>query len=271
MRILITGSTVHARQYIESFMFDRGISLLFLPDRTNRISETIESYGIRTTSRTEIAEHLNSFDAVVVANLAGEKLSVLRFLSESGYAGNCIIEKPFAIDEASFQKKTELLNDNRYVVAYSRQLYKQEILEKVKEARNMHNSLLWPNFNELGIDMVRDTLPHVLDFLFIANEGKIFNLIIEDISSSALHFTAFFSGTSYHVTVYNTVSDNDFVKLNNTIFDWPNYFIYNPKMLHRLMTDNGFVEENNRANRTINKLYSKSVHDIASLIPPSRP
>lgn len=252
MKLLITGTTIHSRQYIESFMFDSDIELFFYPDNGGEVLDEIKRYGIEVLDEIEVIKKIRSIDIVVVSNYLDNKLQVLKLLEELNFEGNYIIEKPFAADKCKWLLKLNYLKGKKYIVAYSRQLYEENIINCVKDC--YHNELLWPNFYELGIDIIKDTIPHVLDFLLIINERRSFQISILEKNSERVIFDAILEKCKLKVIVYNTNNNEEMVKIGNVKLQWPNYFHYN-RLLLKSLNDENFVKRNNRANIIINDLF----------------
>lgn len=251
MDILITGSTVHSRQYVEAYMFNRNIKLSFLPDCENKIDEEIKHYGIEFVGEREVKSRIESYDVVIVANYLDKKMKVLKLLHDLNYSGKCVVEKPFASNRINYLTNLSYLKNINYFVAYSRQLYRCSIEEKI--FNNLIEELYWPNFCERGIDIVIDTLPHVLDFLLIANGDDMFDVRLDEETKERFVIIANTKNHPIKVIIYNT-NKYDFVRTKDVEFEWPNYFEYNMKILECL-SDEYFLDKNHRRNEIISDIY----------------
>ena len=255
INVLIVGSTIHARQYVESYMFDERIALCFLPDEDNRILHDINFYGVKTIDRNDLMDKVNDFDIVIITNNAGRKLKELLFFKNTGFAGKYILEKPFSLNAVDEKRKLDCLCNNQYIVAYSRQIYKDKIKQTFENVKGNAKVLYWPNFTGLEIQIMRDTLPHVLDFLLILNSDKKFEIKVECHNENELIFYAFVNQIWIKVVIYNTQDNDATVNYNGVAFEWPNYFKVNKIFINKLYEDLNFIHQNNEANKVINEIY----------------
>lgn len=253
--ILITGSGVHMQQYVETLMFNSEYELFVFPEQGSKEVEAIKKYGVKTITTVDLRKVFEEIELLIVANIPENKMQVLELLRKYKYNGPLILEKPTALTKSNLYRKKHLLEINYYIVAYSRYFY-QESIKKYFMDKKKIKEIRWPNFYHMGIDIFRDTLPHVLDLILIANDynfPKIQKAYYE--KGKMLHIEIAAEEYMFYVDIYETIDENNMVMVDNQEMEWPNSHYYINQMVDKLLSyDKVFVVENNRMDDKISIL-----------------
>lgn len=263
--ILITGSGVHARQYVEALMFNKNYFLYVFPDDNKECLDTISDYGIDIIRFENLKDIFEKISLLIIANKPGKKKNIYELIKKFQYNGNILLEKPVALSRQELFEKEQCLNGNNYFVAYSRQFYKDSIKchfsylgLKTKQFVN------WPNFYKFGIDLFKDTLPHVLDFILIVNNNNVPKIIRTNYIEGKqleMEFDCFFGLVD--INIYESDNDECYVTVNGEALEWPNYFFYINEMIECLKQEKkNDIDENNKMNHMISdmlfQIYEKN-------------
>lgn len=265
-KVLITGVGVHVQRYTETLLFCRKYSfdIYIYADGNDEQLKQLVNYDICFVNETSARELLKKIDLLIISNLPGKKKAVFRWIKLNGYHGNVIIEKPFALSYENYIYKKSIVENNNYLIAYSRQFYKKEIEAFVAKQYELTEDkeilVRWPNFKFLGIDMMKDTLPHVLDFLLCVDEESLI-YVVENYSGEkkSLYLRSVNHKTRViNVEVYESKDIHECVTINNQRIEYPNYYDYILKMVDVLLDDMNisWIEMNHKIDGKITaKLY----------------
>lgn len=128
--VLITGAGVHAQRYTEVFLFNKDYKYIIYvyPGESINEAKSLSIFGAQFVNESEAIELLETIDLLVIANLPGEKeVNMSRLVFENNYRGPIIVEKPFGLNEKKYRRKRSYLKNSKYIVAYSRQFYVNDI------------------------------------------------------------------------------------------------------------------------------------------------
>ncbi len=257
--ILITGSGVHMKLYVETLMFSNVYNIQVVPDNENKRVEDIKKYGINVHSKDKIKKLIAETDLVIVANTTNKKMEILEILNEHRYMGPIILEKPIALSKELLDKKMQLIETNRYLAAYSRLFYEESILQLVsKDEKKV--ALEWPNLSCFGINLLQDTLPHVLDMVLIIYKNRLPSITAFDYNKGvSLSLCFLLDELEVKVNVYESENDTQKVMFDNHIMEWPNTHNFIPKMIDTMLANNTDII---RLNNSMDEKISYLLFDI---------
>lgn len=257
MRYLIIGGGIHAKRYTEALLFqDVSNQITVCTDPKSQYYHEISSLNVPIISKDDIDSYLGKTNCIILADFPETRIKTIEMLSNVPKDVDFIIEKPSTMCKEDEKYLQDFLFSKRYLVAYSR-FFLEEIKNDVYRASyNQFDIYLdWPNFSFLGIHPLRDTLPHVLDLLFILlnvedsydcsflAQGHNYHL---DVKNNNFHF---------HVCLYDSKDKSDKIRLNDHKLSWPNYFHSIHAMVDCLIkNDIQLIQKNHIVNSVINQI-----------------
>lgn len=236
-------------------MFDSNNDL-FLLELDDKINSLAIKYAIKTIKPYNFYLNINDFDLIIVSDTLNEfAFEFIKIVSEKRYKNKLILEKPLTFDYKKTKKICNLLENNRFLIAYTRQFY---VEKKLKLLNSKKNIIKWPNFYKYNIDPLKNTLPHVLDFIFKLNSSHSNIKIIKTFfKNKDLILNIMINDVNYTVTIYESNNDNDLVNINNINLEWPNYMKIIPIMVDMVLDNKTDISENKKIAIYINELLEK--------------
>lgn len=258
-KFLIVGSDVHAIRYIETLMFDNTIYMYHENNDSKLISK---KYKIELISNNELIYIINSIDLIIITNMFQKNLlNFLKYISHIGYKNKFILEKPLTLSYINAKKIYKILKENRIIVAYTRQFYDDINYTKIDLKQNM--IIKWPNFSFLGIDPIKNTLPHIFDLIFkLFSENS--DIDIKNIKKENNNYVLYLSTNDIMIKIvlYETNELSKKVEINGIILEWPNYFQVILTMVNKLYDFEYSENKNKLIALKINYLLEKVKESI---------
>ena len=243
-KFLIVGSDVHAIRYIETLMFDNTI------------------YMYHENNDSKLIYIINSIDLIIITNMFQKNLlNFLKYISHIGYKNKFILEKPLTLSYINAKKIYKILKENRIIVAYTRQFYDDINYTKIDLKQNM--IIKWPNFSFLGIDPIKNTLPHIFDLIFkLFSENS--DIDIKNIKKENNNYVLYLSTNDIMIKIvlYETNELSKKVEINGIILEWPNYFQVILTMVNKLYDFEYSENKNKLIALKINYLLEKVKESI---------
>lgn len=253
-KILIIGNDIHAIQYIETLMFN---NIIYLYNENIKTVAIAKNYQLNLLNKQKLFNMINYFEIIIITDIfRSDLIDIIRNIVLSNYKGKFILEKPLTFNYNDAKKIFDLLKNNRVVVAYTRQFYNDDNYFKIKLDGDIF--IKWPYYSNLGIDPIKNTLPHIFDLIFKIFSKNI-NLIISDIILENKDYTFKLLANNNIITIvlYDTINFEKKVEINNLIFEWPNYFQVISSMVDYVFDEKKSCKENEEITLQINYLLEK--------------